>query len=139
MFGKERRVCTQCGSTKFNRKHPTGQLRCSTCGAFAWGLLGQPWGNPPPKRRVKIDPKFGLALVIAVSVGALGGLWLYPVAPGTNTECNIKGNISFSGERIYHVPGGEYYDKTVIRPEYGERWFCSEAEARAAGWRKSKR
>ncbi|WMT90177.1 hypothetical protein [Pelagibacterium sp. H642] len=53
-------------------------------------------------------------------------------------ECNIKGNVSIgSGERIYHVPGQRYYAATKIRPEYGERWFCSEAEARAAGWRRS--
>lgn len=52
--------------------------------------------------------------------------------------CNIKGNVSIaSGERIYHVPGQRYYAATVIRPEYGERWFCSEAEARSAGWRRS--
>jgi hypothetical protein len=27
------------------------------------------------------------------------------------TDCLIKGNISSSGERIYHVPGQRYYDK----------------------------
>lgn len=32
-------------------------------------------------------------------------------------------------------PGGAYYDSTVIEPEKGERYFCSEAEAQAAGWR----
>jgi hypothetical protein len=53
-------------------------------------------------------------------------------------SCVIKGNISMSGERIYHVPGQRYYDETRIKPAYGERWFCSEEEARAAGWRKSK-
>ena len=52
--------------------------------------------------------------------------------------CRIKGNISRSGERIYHVPGGYYYDRTRIDPSKGERWFCSEAEARAAGWRRSR-
>ncbi|MCH7835536.1 MAG: thermonuclease family protein [Chloroflexi bacterium] len=51
----------------------------------------------------------------------------------------IKGNISLStGEKIYHVPGGEFYDRTVIDEAKGERWFCTEAEAVAAGWRKSK-
>jgi len=55
-------------------------------------------------------------------------------------SCDIKGNISINtGERIYHVPGQEHYDETIIRPEYGERWFCTEAEARAAGWRKARR
>ena len=54
-------------------------------------------------------------------------------------QCRIKGNISRSGERIYHVPGGQYYDRTKIGLSKGERWFCSEAEAIAAGWRRSKR
>ncbi len=54
-------------------------------------------------------------------------------------QCRIKGNISRSGERIYHAPGGQYYDRTKISPSKGERWFCSEAEAAAAGWRRSKR
>lgn len=54
--------------------------------------------------------------------------------------CVIKGNISrCNGERIYHVPGGQYYDRTQISESAGERWFCSEAEARAAGWRRSMR
>ena len=54
--------------------------------------------------------------------------------------CEVKGNISFkTGERIYHLPGQSFYDKTVISPDRGEAWFCTEAEARANGWRKSKR
>ncbi|RVC63986.1 MAG: thermonuclease family protein [Mesorhizobium sp.] len=67
-----------------------------------------------------------------------------PAAPlfalGTgNAGCNIKGNISADGERIYHVPGQKYYSVTVISQAKGERWFCSEAEAVAAGWRRAKR
>ena len=54
-------------------------------------------------------------------------------------RCDIKGNISFeTGEKIYHVPGQKYYSQTVIDTSFGERWFCSEEEARAAGWRKSR-
>lgn len=52
--------------------------------------------------------------------------------------CVIKGNISRKG-RIYHLPGQAYYDQTRISPSRGERWFCSETEARAAGWRRAKR
>lgn len=55
-----------------------------------------------------------------------------------DSGCNIKGNIS-SGGRIYHVPGQKYYNETRITSRKGERWFCSEAEARAAGWRKARR
>lgn len=55
-------------------------------------------------------------------------------APG---KCLIKGNISWSGERIYHVPGGRWYEQTEVDESEGERWFCSEQEARSAGWRRS--
>lgn len=48
--------------------------------------------------------------------------------------CNIKGNISDSG-RIYHLPGSRWYSATRINEKKGERWFCSELEALAAGWR----
>lgn len=51
--------------------------------------------------------------------------------------CVIKGNISANG-RIYHMPGSRYYDRTVIDQIKGERWFCSETEARAAGWRRAR-
>ena len=49
-------------------------------------------------------------------------------------KCRIKGNISGSG-KIYHVPGSDSYERTKIDESKGERWFCTEAEARAAGWR----
>ncbi|WP_244299123.1 thermonuclease family protein [Roseibium aquae] len=48
--------------------------------------------------------------------------------------CPIKGNISSNG-RIYHPPWSTSYARTRIDPSRGERWFCSEAEALAAGWR----
>jgi len=56
----------------------------------------------------------------------------------TTDYCVIKGNINNKGEKIYHMPGQKYYDQTKIDTSQGERWFCSEAEAQAAGWRKSK-
>jgi len=43
-----------------------------------------------------------------------------------------------SGERIYHVPGQRYYDKTQINEGKGERWFCTEQEAVGPGWQKAK-
>jgi hypothetical protein len=53
--------------------------------------------------------------------------------------CDIKGNISVNtGERIYHVPGQTYYSETRIDLLKGERWFCTEQDARAAGWRRSR-
>jgi endonuclease YncB( thermonuclease family) len=49
--------------------------------------------------------------------------------------CYIKGNINGDEERIYHVPGTPSYDDTVVDESKGERWFCTESEAKAAGWR----
>lgn len=48
--------------------------------------------------------------------------------------CAIKGNISSAGQ-VYHLPGSIDYERTVIDEDRGERWFCSEEEAKAAGWR----
>jgi len=48
--------------------------------------------------------------------------------------CPIKGNISANG-RIYHTPWSPHYARTRINEAAGERWFCSEDEAMAAGWR----
>ena len=58
-----------------------------------------------------------------------------PTKTTTNASCDIKGNIASDGERIYHLPGGNWYDVTKIDLSKGERWFCSETEAVNAGWR----
>ncbi|TCN34076.1 endonuclease YncB(thermonuclease family) [Sinorhizobium americanum] len=55
-------------------------------------------------------------------------------AQASPNGCPIKGNISGNG-RIYHAPWSPWYAKTKINEKKGERWFCDEAEAVAAGWR----
>ncbi len=78
------------------------------------------------------------------------GLWdacpvsgeVTPAAPSSNvsgqpSSCLIKGNISSSGEKIYHLPGCGSYEKTKIDIGRGERWFCSETDAQTEGWRKA--
>lgn len=52
--------------------------------------------------------------------------------------CAIKGNISKSG-KIFHMPGQRDYERTGINLSKGEQWFCTAAQARAAGWRKARR
>ena len=60
---------------------------------------------------------------------SIGPIWCEP---------QIRGNVRFKpDEHIYNVPGQEYYDETVINPDYGERWFCTEEEALDAGWRRT--
>lgn len=53
--------------------------------------------------------------------------------PQPNGNCRIKGNHSRKGEKIYHLPGRPYYEGTVA-----EQIFCTEAAARAAGYRRSR-
>lgn len=57
-----------------------------------------------------------------------------PPSTSGNNDCNIKGNISSSGDKIYHVPGGQFYERTKA-----EEMFCSESDAEKAGFRKSQR
>ena len=91
------------------------------------GTVQAPWDH----RR---DPQH----VVIPDVGATGstsaaqdaGSGLQP--PG---DCVIKGNINRGGERIYHTPDSHSYSRTRIDESRGEHWFCTEEEARAAGWR----
>lgn len=55
-----------------------------------------------------------------------------PKAPVPSGRCSIKGNRGTNGW-IYHVPGMPYY-----APTRAEQVFRSEAEARAAGYRRAK-
>lgn len=48
--------------------------------------------------------------------------------------CPIKGRVA-SREKRYVMPWMEGYANITIRASRGERWFCSEEDARKAGWR----
>jgi endonuclease YncB( thermonuclease family) len=53
--------------------------------------------------------------------------------------CPIKGVVRAS-TKIYALPWSDGYANARVRPERGERWFCSEDDAKAAGfipWDKS--
>ena len=62
-----------------------------------------------------------------------------PPVQATPEGCEIKGNISADGKRIYHLPGQSFYSRTRISEAKGERWFCTEYAARVAGWRRARR
>ena len=57
-----------------------------------------------------------------------------PVAQG----CSIKGNVNRKGECIFHLPGSRYYGMVKMDLAKGKRWFCTPAEAEAAGCRAAK-
>lgn len=125
---------------EFRARKPTGEALEAS--GFSKGRF-----DKPVRRRRRRTSSFRTSIAGALLIGAAGlgfsadGLSLdnmKALVPGTG--CNIKGNISVdTGERIYHVPGQKYYRETIISTGKGERWFCSEEEARRAGWRKAKR
>lgn len=109
-----------------------------------------------PRRRISLPLQVVLAASVAFAAtyaagatGTLSGIVAHlsdgaaqiqvaALAGTAGGGCRIKGNVSYAGgERIYHVPGQHYYEDTVIDPARGERWFCTEQEARAAGWRRA--
>src|SRR3989344_1179297 len=55
-----------------------------------------------------------------------------------NPKCVIKGNIDDrTGEKQYLTPDCRHYSKVIIEKYMGEEYFCSEKEAREAGFVKS--
>ena len=54
--------------------------------------------------------------------------------PAAVERCTIKGNVTASG-LIYHTPASPWYHQVTMGGATGKRWFCSESEAIAAGWR----
>ena len=49
-------------------------------------------------------------------------------------EAKIKGNISRDGRKIYHEPGGQYYNSVVVNPKEGEKYFKTKDDAEKAGF-----
>jgi endonuclease YncB( thermonuclease family) len=52
-----------------------------------------------------------------------------------NAQCVIKGNIDKgTWSHLYHLPKCRHYNQIVLDEDLGEQFFCSEAEAKAAGF-----
>ncbi len=97
--------------------------------------LGPAHKKQPYDRKGKPKQAWVAAIIGGCVVAGFVGLEVGPPLVG----CGIKGNISrTTGERIYHVLGQEYYWATRINWLNGEQWFCSEAAAQQAGWRRSR-
>ncbi|MCX6791500.1 MAG: thermonuclease family protein [Candidatus Gottesmanbacteria bacterium] len=53
-------------------------------------------------------------------------------------DCVIKGNFDgLKDTKIYYTPTCGWYDLVIIEKHQGDDWFCTEAEAREAGFEKS--
>lgn len=75
----------------------------------------------------------------SVSIEAQRSLGPDVTAAPPDPNCVIKGNLRRAPSCIYHLPGGHFYDRLGMKDINARRWFCSEAEALAAGCRASKR
>jgi hypothetical protein len=75
--------------------------------------------------------------VIIIAVVAITIMVLSEILWVPEPLCRIKGNVTVTGERVYHLPNGKYYDRVIINPMRGEKYFCKESDALAAGWRKA--
>jgi hypothetical protein len=92
--------------------------------------------TPPPKKPTtkQTKPLVGEGIV-AEDVTAVTTTPLSTASTtGARATCLIKGNISSGGRKIYHTPGGALYK--IVKPE---QCFATEAEALAAGFKKSGR
>lgn len=56
----------------------------------------------------------------------------------SDPNCAIKGNVSDTGfGKVYFPPHCANYNKVIVEPAKGERYFCSEKEAEKAGFSKA--
>lgn len=109
--------------TAFSDEYVGAEEAARAAGLGLWqGMAAAPWDYRAEAR--------------AAAVGAGGTQGFEPAAGAAPPAgCDIKGNISAGGARIYHLPGTSGYASTRIDTASGEAWFCDEASARAAGFR----
>lgn len=65
------------------------------------------------------------------------GLW-QTCAPNPQVGCQIKGNVDRLDKRWYHLPNFRHYEATEVNLEHGDRWFCTEEDAQAAGFERAR-
>jgi|GEM_PF-5148316 len=66
------------------------------------------------------------------ALNCVGGCIEYPAW----CDPPIKGHLTFGADQpIYYIPSHPEYSEIPVDVDYGERWFCTAAEAEAAGWR----
>jgi endonuclease YncB( thermonuclease family) len=83
-------------------------------------------------------PQYGVMVLEAQDSAKLAkrGIWSSQCVGGE--DCVIKGNYRRDKDtKIYHLPECFNYERIVINEREGDRWFCTEQKAKAAGFRKS--
>jgi endonuclease YncB( thermonuclease family) len=120
---------------RYSHEYDQDELAARETHAGLWsGAFIAPWDW---RHRSKTTIILGAVLVPVNAQAVLLGAVSASEAP--SPECVIKGNVNRKGEHIYHLPGQLNYAQINMRKGLGERWFCTEPEAQAAGWHKALR
>lgn len=148
----------QVGDTIFYERVAEADGKVRAAKASIQGVV--PQSLPKKQKLIKQKPKkqdllkttigMGIFIIIALlamkfsprrspsPITSISPITSSPITSITKPECAIKGNISIdTGDKLYHLPGMEDYESTIITPAKGEKWFCTEPEAIAQGWRKA--
>lgn len=121
--------------TKYSHSYDSDEMTAREARLGLWqGAFIAPWDW---RHRNKKTEVLGAASVPVNAQSILLGAVSAAAAPDPN--CVIKGNVNRKGEHIFHSPGQLNYSKIAMDKGLGERWFCTEAEAETAGWRKAAR
>jgi cold shock CspA family protein len=119
-----------------------GKLRATR--ASIQGVENRPFSRKQKPRKESL-PKtiFGVIIMPVIALFVIlsrPSSYPSPITLITKPGCTIKGNISIeTSNKIYHLPGMEDYESTVIDLSKGEKWFCTESEAISNGWSKAPR
>lgn len=139
LLGNHRIACANRGTDKYGRM--LGVCFLGTRDINAWMVRqGFAWAFVRYSRSYVHEEAEARALHTGIWQGAAKPAWEFRAKRWQGAEqvapqgCAIKGNISANGH-IYHLPWSPWYSKVRIDKSRGERWFCSESEALAAGWR----
>lgn len=110
---------------EYSQDYIGAEDRAKARGAGIWGSTF----TRPSEHRKQNAPKAALPDPRGSSRQGRAG---QPRSEYVSPDCRIKGNRNRKGQWIYHLPGMPYYDVTRA-----EEFFCSEAQARAAGYRRA--
>lgn len=94
--------------------------------AYYSGTAGEPEGISREAKNAKEQ-----------KIGIFGPMCTQETNPD-HPKCVIKGNRRLRGDGTaqYHFPGCRTYSKTLVQLYLGDQWFCTEAEAKKAGFTK---
>lgn len=99
-------------------------------------IISAGWARFTSTASVESDNlKSAFAKAKADKVGIFSSLCLQSENPD-NPKCNIKGNVR-EGKKTYFYPGCGNYSNVFLEMDQGDAWFCTEAEAKLAGFTKS--